>query len=92
MYQILIYEVSILNKDEGRKGSVAGPVCDVSCFALVLNGRKNRHEEPLADKDAVWSHSETPLGKSQDMVVECESKAMSFSANNYLYLEVAQDL
>ena len=84
--------VSVLNKDEGRKGYVPGPVCDVNCFALVLNGRQNRHEESVADKDAVWSLSEAPLGKSQDIVVECESKAMSFSANNYLYLKVAQDL
>lgn len=49
-------------------------------------------EESMADKDAIWSLSEAPLGKSQYTFVECESKALSFSDNNYLYLGIAQNL
>lgn len=49
-------------------------------------------EESMADKAAAWSLSEAPLGKSQYIFVGFGSKAMSFSANYYLYLEVAQDL
>lgn len=41
---------------------------------------------------AVWSLSEAPLGKSQYIFVGFGSKAMPFSANYYLYLEVAQHL
>lgn len=36
--------------------------------------------------------SEAPLGKSEYLFVECWSKAMSFSANNCLYLEAYQEL
>lgn len=84
--------MSVLQKDGGRKASEAGPVRDTSCFALVFNSRQMVLKEPMADKAAVWSLSEAPLGKSQYIFVGFGSKAMSFSANYYLYLEVAQHL
>lgn len=83
---------SVLHKDGGRKGSVVGPACGASCFALVLNSRQMVLEESMADKAAAWSLSEAPLGKSQYIFVGFGSKAMSFTASYYLYLEVAQDL
>lgn len=54
--------MSVLHEDGGRRASEAGPVHDASCCALVLNSRQMVHEASMADKAAVWSLSEAPLG------------------------------
>lgn len=61
-------------------------------LTLVFMADKMVLEESMADKHAIWSLSEAPLGKSQYIFVECESKAPFFSNNKYLYLELAQNL
>lgn len=61
-------------------------------LTIVFMADKMVLEESMADKHAIWSLSEAPLGKSQYIFVECESKALFFSNNKYLYLELAQNL
>lgn len=61
-------------------------------LTLVFMADKMVLEESMADKDAIWNLSKAPLGKSQYIFVECESKGPSFSNNNYLYLDIAQNL
>ena len=78
----------ILNKDEEGKALQQVQSGIQAVVSLYLYQTKSYFKN-------LWQvrmFSEAPLGKSEYIFVDCWSKAMSFSANNYLYLEAYQDL